>query len=174
MNVIFLDIDGPLIPGTNDSILELTQCTPYPIFDSSAVRYLRLLAEYSAAKIVFSTSWTLVYSYNELRGFMDFNDLELDWHDEYETPKKLTGQCRRHEEILAWLKKHHESIGSDRFLVIDDNSLCQHIRQGIIDMDIPVKGDWVPVEYEIGFTYENFLQGCQVFGIEVDEVSLNR
>ncbi len=56
MRVLFLDIDGPMIPNRAYALAEQTE--PYgTIFDNIAVAMINSICEASGAKIVLHTSW---------------------------------------------------------------------------------------------------------------------
>lgn len=172
MNVIFVDIDGPLLPGKMHMFKENdTRGKPLatPTFDQWAVRCFNVWTKYANAKAVLSTNWVHHWEVDRLMEAFAENGLELDWHEHPVTPKRFTSY--RHTEILDWLEEYTDVEG-DRFIAVDDDTTCQEIRP-IIDSehrDIHIIGDWVAVDYMNGISWKNFQDGCEHLGIDMEDV----
>ena len=169
MNIIFVDIDGPLLPRKMHMFHENRSSDPQepPKFDDFAVRAFNLWTKYAQAKAVFSTYWTYSFTGDELKHFMESNGLELDYHDDLITPK--APRCTtRNAEICDWLRKHPEV---ERFIAVDDDTSCRYIEETVEeDMTIKSIGRWINVNFDNGISWENFCDGCNGLGINVHKV----
>jgi len=182
-NVIFVDIDGPLLPGKMHLMKQnrKTGLGNPPIFDNFAVTAFNLWAKYGGAKIVFSTAWSHGYDNEQLKNIMEVNGLDFDYvsDDFLCTPKRMSSY--RHDEILDWLERHGEQ--DMKFIAVDDDSTCAHINK-YFDADdedrddrianshlakkmadLNVTGKWIEVDFTEGLTFRNFKDGCDALGI---------
>ena len=176
MNIIFVDIDGPLLPRkmhmfhTNRKlgINPDTGVGWYPEFDQFSIRAFNLWAKYGNAKIVFSTHWAFSHNTKQLKEIMLLNGLGFDYHEKLYTPKKTTSH--RSHEIVWWL--HDNAKAGDKFIAVDDDTSCQDIPRLMESEHRPVeaKGEWIAVDYDSGLSWDNFIDGCEVLGIELDEI----
>jgi len=161
--VIFVDIDGPLLPGKLHLLHQnrLTGKDNIPVFDQFSVIAFNLWAEYSEAEIVFSTNWAINYTSAELKHIMRMNGLAFNYHSDCITPKKPTSD--RAQEIMLWLEYHPEV---ENFIAVDDDSTCEYIARALVDKD--VTGKWIEVDYRNGISYENFRDGLEALYINQD------
>lgn len=168
MNVIFVDIDGPLLSRKAHMFHKNRSKTPktFPEFDEFSVRAFNLWAKYSNAKIVFSTHWAFNWTEEELKAIMKHNGLGFDYHTEVFTPKKMTSS--RASEIMWWVKDNLKD--GDRFIAVDDDTSCQDIKQLMDNMNIHADGEWINVDFDNGTSWDNFLDGCIVLGIDMDDI----
>lgn len=171
-NIVFVDIDGPLLPGKMHMFKENRTREKFatPMFDPWAVRCFNVWTKYADAKAVLSTNWVWHWEVDQLIRVMEENGLELNWHEQPVTPKRFSSGTRFHE-ILNWLEDNTD-IEDDRFIAVDDDTSCAHIRN-IIDeghRDIYVAGDWIAVDYANGISMQNFEDGCKHLGIDIDDV----
>lgn len=184
MNIIFLDIDGPLLPGKMHLMKQnrKTGLGNPPIFDNFAVTAFNLWAKYADAKIVFSTAWAHGYDNDQLKHIMEVNGLDFNYVDDdfLCTPKRMSSY--RHDEILDWLERHAEQ--DMQFIAVDDDSTCAHLGKyfGEVDEELDerishshiakkmrelnVTGKWIEVDFNDGLTFRNFKDGCEALGIE--------
>jgi len=181
MNIIFVDIDGPLLPRKMHMFHENrklginpdTNVGYYPRFDEFAVRAFNLWAKYGNAKIVFSTHWAFNWNAEHLKEIMLLNGLGFDYHDELHTPKKRTSH--RSHEIVWWLEENTKA--GDKFIAVDDDTSCQDIPSLLEsehrDRAIEAKGKWINVDFDNGLSWDNFLDGCEVLGIDIDVIYEN-
>jgi len=171
MNIIFVDIDGPLLPTKLHILLEnhRTGLAQPPLFDMYAIRVFNIWARYSNAKIVFSTNWAVNVSEKDLKRYMEVNGLGFDYHEHCITPKRMRSE--RHEEIVGWLREHSKE--GDRFIVVDDDPKCKYISNILNNQDSGVEatGEWIEVDLEDGMTRANYLDGCEALGIDIDIVN---
>lgn len=168
-NIIFVDIDGPLLPSKLHLMTQnrKTGVDNPPIFDNFAVTAFNLWAKYGNAKIVFSTNWCYGFPTNQLKDIMRANGLNFKYHDVIFTPKKMTSN--RSNEILWWLQDN--STEDMKFIAVDDDYTCEDIQKTLdrdcdISKDIKATGKWIDVNFVDGMTYKNFKDGCEVLGID--------
>ena len=164
-NIIFVDFDGPLLPGKMHLFQENRNPKTLPMFDAFAVRVFNIWAKYSNAKIVLSTNWVAHHSIDDLKEYLRLNGLGFDYHDVITTPKYFSP--RRNREILEWLEENAEK--DDVFIAVDDDPACKFIEEGIQDNEY--SGKWIAVDYQNGMSYENFIDGCRVLNIDLVEVN---
>jgi hypothetical protein len=164
-NVIFVDIDGPLLPqkmhyfGQNRKSGKEPE--NYVMFDQWAVRVHNLWARYSNAKIVFCTHWTHSWKPEELKDLMKYNGLGFDYHEHCVTPKKMSSN--KVDEIYWWLEEHPEC---ENFIAVEDDTTCRYLDEFIERRGLAVKGRWIKVDYSDGISMKNFTDGCEQFGID--------
>lgn len=164
-NIIFLDIDGPLLPqkmhyfGQNRKTGKHPQS--YPMFDPWAVRVFNMWARYGHAQVVFCTHWSHSWTDDELKDVMKHNGLGLQYHEDCVTPKKMSSyKCN---EIQWWLEKHPEC---KNYIVVEDDRSCEHVAKLTEHLD--VQGRWIDVDYYNGISVKNFRDGCEQLGIDHD------
>lgn len=129
--VIFLDIDGPMLPArawvghTDDADV------PFIVWDRIGVRMIASLLTEAKAKLVISSSWALrgrgVFEYH-----MERNHLAKDHlHDDWMTPREPE---TRSSQVHAWLKAHPEVtswISFDDAQVDGDGAITVSFDDGI-------------------------------------------
>ena len=144
--VIFLDVDGPMIPVR---AFYLPNQTPiYSIFDPCAVAMLNRLIALSDAKLVITSTWSSK-GLEFVKAMLDKNGVEGDIHHDWTTPKKLTSS--RTNEISWWLSNHSEVT---EWVALDDERLDAAILPKFVQCDT----------YE-GFSYRNMLEALKHLGI---------
>ena len=176
-NFIFVDFDGPLLPGklhlydkNRKAVAEfLKGGSPIPYFDPIAVRMHNLWAKYGNAKVVFSTSWARTYRgpWEECEGYlkriMIENGFEGEFADDCVTPKRRSSE--HIHEILEWCDDNIKE--GDKFIAVDDANLS------FLDDDRckwKVQGKWIQVRYNDGITWQNFKDGCEFLGVDNEEL----
>jgi hypothetical protein len=177
-NIIFVDIDGPLLSRKSSMFHENrklginpdTGVGWYPKFDAFSIKAFNLWAKYGNAKIVFSTHWSFSHNTEQLKEIMQINGLGFDYHDVLYTPKKTTSH--RSHEIVWWL--HDNAEAGDKFIAVDDDTSCQDI-ESLLDKEYKghsadATGAWINVDFDNGLSWDNFLDGCDVLGIEMDDI----
>jgi hypothetical protein len=135
-NYIFLDIDGPLLPGRSvvfpnflqfqrafvdgQDITEILQSIPLT-FDPWSVRVHNLLAELSDAKIVLATAWRQWCSTEQLQSLFLSQGLKFNYADPPGCITRGFSNNRLHD-----IAEHmREMIPEDsRVLIIDDADLA--------------------------------------------------
>ena len=113
--VIFLDIDGPMIPGRAYALR--TQTRRPPPFDPIAVAMVSRLCQESGAEIVISSTWRKRRSRDEMTDVLRQNGLgDVALHEDWGTPV-LDSQTRG-QQITAWLRNHPMV---ERYVALDDD-----------------------------------------------------
>lgn len=179
-NVIFLDIDGPLLSArqwmTKENVEVLKKakgdvqdiCANWSLkkdirFDPVGVWMFNTWAKYSNALIVLSTNWLDHTRPLELFELFCINGLEITTHKHFRTSKKMSSH--RSSEIWSWLEEHDESV--DRFIIVDDDYTVnpETLRCCGDDM-IELAEHVVYVDYENGLSKDNFHHGLELLGVE--------
>ena len=147
--VIFLDIDGPMIPVRAQLIQQSAGAAR--TFDPVAVSLLLDIISKSGAKLVISSTIG-VHGYEHCCDMLDRNGISpSNLHQDWITPRKMSSY--RIHEIVWWLDKHPEIT---HYVAIDDEQL-----------DI----DWVKFAVQCdayeGFSFRNYLE-CAVMLDAVD------
>jgi len=145
--VIFVDIDGPMIPVRAYRLKKQTK--PAEVFDPCAVAMLLSLLEESDAKMVVSSTWG---GHGKVVCNRLFRKNGIDpkkyFHSDWVTPRLYTfSGGSRTSEIANWLKSHPEVTA---YAALDDETLDYNVLPGHVQCDT----------YE-GFSYRNYLE-CRV------------
>jgi hypothetical protein len=168
MNIIFVDIDGPLMSRKMHMFHQnrkVGQEKAMPRFDEFSVRAFNLWAKYGNAKIVFSTAWAWNWEVDELKEVMKHNGLGFEYHDDVLTPKKMSSS--RLNEVVWWIHKH---LGEgDQYIIVDDDTSCQDLNFHL-DRECKATGEWIRVDFDNGLSWDNFLDGCTALGIDIDDI----
>jgi hypothetical protein len=186
-NIIFIDIDGPLIPErwwlhpANVDILAEVKGRISDIrinwelkkrvkFDPVAVWMFNALAKYSNALGVLSTNWMNHTTIEQMQELFVLNGLNITLHDHPVTPKKMSSY--RSNEIMWWLDKYQQDI-NDYIIIDDDWSMNPKHMQTVGDDFAAVGARVIYVDGENGMTRENFNDACRLFKIDFDELNMN-
>ena len=169
--VIFLDIDGPLIPARmhyhQDNAPFLTQGPEHPWqdhheikknlkFDPVMVSLLNTWVELTDAKIVMSTAWTKYATFEEMMEILENNGIICGdrIHEQWKTTKLKSWS--RSDEISNWLFNNMGKI--QNYLIIDDdNSVINDHRLN------PKKV--LLIDFYNGMTFHQIFEGCEILGI---------
>lgn len=125
--IVFLDIDGPLIPNKCKHIDHLRSefskdTNHYCVFDPFAVTFFNELFRYNDnLHAVLHTSWRKYYSENNCQWIIDhFKDqgCNFRWHKDKHTP--IIKSATRWEEITMWLVDHPDITINDYAIVEDE------------------------------------------------------
>jgi len=183
-NVIFIDIDGPLLParqwyapenaqvlreigGDVSKILFDFELKKRLRFDPVAVAMFNVWIEFSKAKCVFSTNWKMHTSAIELLELCLINGMNVELHSDPVTPSKFT-PLRSHE-INLWLSDNSESINN--YIVVDDDySMSPDILRSCPGPLADIAENVVFVDYYNGISTRNFHDACQILGIKKRKV----
>ena len=117
--VLFLDIDGPMIPGRSWVIQPQTLWTK---FDPIAVATVVALLDKVGAKLVISSTWR-VKGYERMVEALEDNGIDGSYlHEDWQTIRwtETAFLDHRADEIREWLSRHPEIT---KFAVIDDGDL---------------------------------------------------
>lgn len=111
--VIFLDIDGPMIPTRAYFLPHQTKIVS--VFDPVAVSLLLRVLNQSEAKLVISSTWGLKGREIVVDLLSQNGIMEEYLHPDWVTPRKFSSD--RPTEILWWLDKHPEVT---HHVILDD------------------------------------------------------
>ncbi len=170
--IIFVDIDGPLLPfrmhyhPQNISIMknpnrqhwvgdDLFKMKRQLVFDPVMVHAINKWTEAAEAKIVMSTAWAEQFSYEQMVEIFDRNGIWTDCiHDQWMTPRNPTWD--RGSEISHWL--FHNLGKIKNYLIIDDD---------ISVLDAPgVRPDRVLlIDLNNGLRFDQLWTGCEILGL---------
>lgn len=140
--IIFLDIDGPMIPLRAYHLPG--QTGPVSMFDPCAVSMLNRLLGISQAKIVCSSTWGMM-GYERWMNLLGKNGIDPNVvHEDWITPRKMSSY--RIHEIKWWLDEHPEVVD---YVAIDDEDLAMDFVPKAVKCDA----------YE-GFSWRNYLECC--------------
>lgn len=138
-NIIFLDIDGVLLPGRQyildiDNSLEPIGC-----------KLVETIIERTNAKLVACTTWAR----NEDAFFklIDTSNLKKYFHDDWSCGYPSNNMTRQ-KSVQLWLQKHNDEV--DNYIILDDT---KH--------DDP---NWIDIHPEIGITLDNYRQSTKILG----------
>lgn len=142
MRIVFIDVDGPLIPGR---AYILKSENAHRSLEPIGAEFLKSICSRCEAKLVACSTWAS----NKERFFKLFNDGDIseswfhkDWKVEY-PHCDLT----RQEAVKKWLDEHP---GVEEYIIIDD---AKH--------DDP---NWIQVHPEIGITIDNYREATKRLG----------
>lgn len=175
-NYIFVDFDGPLLPGkmhlfdANRKAVAAFMAGEdvMPIFDPAAVQMHNLWAKHGNAKVVFSTSWARhVRTWQEteayLKRVMRYNGYTGEFADDCVTPKRLSSS--HIHEIQEWCYDNLKP--EDRFIAVDDADLSFLAND---QCSWHAQARWIQCNYNDGLTWKNFQDGCE--WLQVDKPSM--
>lgn len=170
--VIFLDIDGPLLPTrmwwhkTNqklrrdntdlvrsDNLLNIK-------LDPIAIEYFNYWVKFSGAKIVLATNWVYHKSVEQIAEMLRKNGMVFELHSNPITPKRFRGSHRMNE-INQWLEDNEDT---DQWLIVDDDI-------DYIYFDKEVEGQHIiNVNLDEGITNKQFFDGLKHFDINKADI----
>lgn len=152
--VLFLDIDGPMIPGRCYKMADQTK----PIvmkFDPAAVSIVNDACEHHDRKIVLHSSWIRAFGAQETyihclkEGLLDVhfhNDAICNTQDHY-----------RYDRVLEWLSRHPEV---DDFVIVDDDlpdfMVMEFGPDHNDDYSKKLRGHILPVEFNDGLLMDHW------------------
>lgn len=148
--VLFLDIDGPMIPGRAYLLRNQTRNPFVTVFDPIAVDMVNKICEDRGYKIVLHSSWirTKFIGRGDIKG--DVHDHLIDQGINPEHLHEDVYCCRdtswRYDRIKKWLENHPEVT---HFVILDDEA--------------PEHGDDIArnvllIDFDEGLTLKNFRQ----------------
>lgn len=187
-NIIFIDVDGPLIPdrywlsmpnvevlaeakglmGVLRSNFEIKRKVK---FDPVAVWMFNMWFKYSNAIGVLSTNWAQHTSVTEMKELFKLNGLDIQLHEDCITPKKLTSH--RCNEIQWWLDAHQKEVLN--YIAVDDDFYMNPKSLATTGSDdYAFMGTrTVYVDFDMGLTRQNFVHGCNLLGIDLEKLNQN-
>lgn len=87
-----------------------------PFFDPVAVKEIQSILDKTKAKVVITDNWFWTHEFNITRYWCIKNGLNIDFHENYITPKKMSSE--RINEVQWWIENNPE----DNILCILDES----------------------------------------------------
>lgn len=180
-NIIFVDIDGPLLPGkmailsSNRRVIKKLQDRQYdsvPQFDPAAVNMFNLWAKYGQAKVVFITTWALQGqdSVDYVKHIMKFNGLDFDYHTHDIVPRGMT--IRKEECLSMWIEEYAQE--GDNLLIVDDavssgacKSLLPYWKKYAKSKDFSANA--LDVSYNNGLQYGDLYEGLNYLHVDVED-----
>lgn len=175
MNIIFLDIDGVLLPARArvlpenlrrigsfvDSVSKnLPRSERYPVdFDPVAVALVNRLCELSDAKIVVHSDWRRVSKRNWLHSHLIAQGILPDHLHEHWFAIMEGLHSSKADDIGLWIAKHKP----DRFVIIDDDRLSHSPLE-------PLTGRLVKIDGIDGFLLRDFARCLDLLETEDPEL----
>lgn len=190
---MFIDIDGPLLPGKmhlfrdNKVFMKEMQAAgdrdvDYlikdfpPLFDPYAVAVHNWLANKGDAKIVLVTNWRLWFSTEQLMSIFADQGLVFQYADQPSCVKRGFSSTRLHDVAC-----HIDTVlpENSRALVIDDAPELLTLNEWFTD-DYQSDGNkerlakniefkLLSVDYNNGLTHKQVMEGANFFGIKVSD-----
>ena len=171
-SIIFVDIDGPLLPArmhyakqNYGIVVGDDECSWQDDFekkckiqfDPCAVNALNKWVEASGSKIVVSSNWTKYATKEEIQKILSVNGFDHSYtafHDDWKTIKHK--MWSRADEISYWLSHYRGEIKN--YLILDDDiSVLNHPH-----LD-PKKV--VLIDFFDGLAWRQIFEGFEIFGI---------
>lgn len=120
MRIVFLDFDGVLNTAPHMHVLgskKLQSSDEFgPFFDPTSVSYLKQIIDETNVKIVVTSSWKYLMTYQDLLIMWGKRTLPGEIIDACPIPE---GRRKRGDEIDAWLSECKESC---QYVILDDMS----------------------------------------------------
>lgn len=113
--LIFLDIDGVMVPGASWKVPEFLE-DGFPVFTQKSVNSLNSILS-PETRVILSTSHRNRYTIDEWRKIFARRGLQVKNLDRL---PPSSGFTKRKEEILNWFS-NHKNKKLDNFLIIDDD-----------------------------------------------------
>jgi hypothetical protein len=132
MNILFLDLDGPMFSERGNVLLGNRGwihpsldgfISHYWEMDPIAVSMLNRLYEIHPFTTVLSSTWKEKHTKEQIVALFSVNNLNLHLHEEWKTPN-IDDRYRntRGSEIEMWLTHHVEKYKVEDYLILDDAS----------------------------------------------------
>lgn len=170
--IIFVDIDGPLLPArmhyakaNYDIVVGDMECSWQDDiekkcriqFDPCIINALNKWVEEAEAKIVLSTNWTKYSTKEEMQKILSLNGFDHAYtaiHADWKTTKHKA--WTRGEEISYWLSHYRGAIKN--YMILDDDiSVLNHPH---LDPKKVLLADFFD-----GITWRQIFEGFEIFGI---------
>ncbi len=185
-NYMFIDIDGPLLPGkmhlfkqNKEFLAEFSGSDADehidrfpPLFDPYAVAVHNWLAKEGNAKIVLVTNWRMWFTIEKLQEILANQGLVFDYADRPSCIKRGLSSARLHDvstHIEDYLPK------DSRALVIDDDHGLLTLNEWFADdhksdsnqerLRKNIEFKLLDVDYTNGLTHKQVMDGAKFFGI---------
>lgn len=148
--IIFLDVDGPLIPGRAMFLPNQTQIME--VFDPCAVSLINKLCEINGYKLVIHSSWLRIMGEKETYDHCISQGLKAEYFDD---DAWCEGQINwRYTRVAEWLKRHPDVT---EYVILDDEPYSADLNHEI-QHPVDLEGHLILVDYWEGFSYKQFQQ----------------
>ena len=149
MNIIFLDFDGPVIPARMWLVESRNNSADRATFDPAAVAMVKKLLCEAKAKLVISSTWSLlgypsIVNILERHGF-NTDDLHKDW------TSWANNNLPRWLQIKMWVENHLEV---EKWIAIDDAPIAERLGTHAIE-----------VSFDNGMLMEDYQKARQYFNL---------
>lgn len=160
LTVIFLDVDGPLIPfraWARNRRWGATARVQY--FDQCAVAVILEACQKTEARLVISSSWRHLGRERVEASFGENGISALLFHEDWRTTTRLEGGADRAGEILEWVGRHEPDV----WVAVDDSDLTVSHEEG---PTIP-EGHFVKCSMADGLDYQGQKRLLKLLGSEL-------
>ena len=153
MKIIFLDIDGVLVP------FQRFCATDELIWSSKAIDSLNRICLSSSASVVISSQWRLQEYTNtraKMLAVLRKNKFNGKLHDNWKTPGKESLLGNRGNEILEWLSQY--SAKTDSWVVLEDYKEAREVFPAVVSERL------VQPQSNVGLTHTDAVLAIQILG----------
>lgn len=148
MNIVFLDIDGPMLSGR--------AWVPWilgggkgnlGLWDPIGVAMVNSLLREAPAQLVISSTWKIL-GYEEFCDHLKKNQMDPKYlHEDWKTPRKFSST--RSDEVHLWLEEHPE------------------VQKWVSFDDVEVYGEGaITVSFSDGITLDAYSRAREIFGLD--------
>lgn len=186
--VIFLDIDGPLLPGRmwyhpENAALRRDyganwwrEIDEHPdffdriTFDPIAVTWFNLWVKYSGAKVVIASNWRRWLDKIDLEEVFKNNGLRINLHEDWQTMGHMTSN--RINEIGMWMDDHPDYEA----LVVEDDSEVSRCATWFKNGKTTDEKSWmhrawlIDTDYNNGITLTQFSEGMKFLEVPQEKI----
>ena len=153
-NIIFLDIDGPLLPA-KAYFHPKNKKTPWSFWDPFAIAMIEELRGDIDGRYVISSTWA-IKGYERMKEILDEQGISTEFlHEDWATPRKMSSS--RATEIEWWLDNHPEI---NKWIAIDDG-----VWNSSFEDEILQNGRVIEVDFDEGFSMKNYREALDFFGL---------
>lgn len=170
--ILFVDIDGPLIPGRSyflDQQPIKNKLADYQFEDQKrfefyvdkfglqmtmdpiAVAMVNDILKQTNASIVVHSTWSYLFNEKDVKKVLEVNGIHGPYHEDWTTPKDPN--TRREHQVKLWLDKHPEV---DMYAILDDSDIFENYQYAM--------GHFVKVDFHEGFTMQHYIKTMLMLG----------
>lgn len=141
--VLFLDIDGVVLPGRAYTLPNQTNNPYVTVFDPCAVAMLNRALEKQGRKLVVHSSWVKHQTREWLLDHLIRQGIRIEhFHEDWYTEPKLHW---RYDRVRDWLARHKECKD---FFILDDEPLAEG--------DLDLYNHFIQTDFDEGITVKIF------------------
>jgi HAD domain in Swiss Army Knife RNA repair proteins len=145
--ILFLDIDGVLLPGRAYMLPNQTNNPYVTVFDPCAVSMLNKACEKQGRQIVVHSSWVKHWSKDEIFNHLQEQEVNTSlFHEDWYTDPQFHW---RYDRVRDWMSRHKEVTD---WVVVDDE-----LAKSEEDMRF-LNGHAIFTDFDEGITLKNFRQ----------------